>query len=105
MISSVWVEPIVRFHSNINASLHKELLCQHALPHLCKERVETPIFMQDNAPCYKAKTLLSFKPWYESYRKCVENHRRENSVQKSTKYWWFMGFSERRIGKYHYHLL
>ena len=60
MISSAGVGPIVCFHSNINASVYKELLCQHALPHLHKGTVETPIFMQDNAPCYKAKTVLSF---------------------------------------------
>ena len=32
----------------------------NALPHLCKGTVETPIFMQDNVPCHKAKTMLSF---------------------------------------------
>ena len=41
-------------------SVYKELLCQHTLPHLCKRTVETPIFMQDNTPCHKAKTVLSF---------------------------------------------
>ena len=60
MISSARVEPIVRFNGNINASVYKELFCQHALPHLRKGIVETPIFMQDNALCYKAKTVLSF---------------------------------------------
>ena len=56
MISSAGVGPIVRFHGNINASVYKELLCQHALPHLYKGAVETPIFMQDNVTCHKAKT-------------------------------------------------
>ena len=60
MISSVGVGPIVCFHGNIKASVYKELLCQHALPHLCKGTVETPIFMQDNAPCHKVKTALGF---------------------------------------------
>ena len=32
MISSVEVGPIVHFHGIINASVYKELLCQHALP-------------------------------------------------------------------------
>ena len=31
-----------------------------SMPHLRKGPVETPIFMQDNAPCHKAKTVLSF---------------------------------------------
>ena len=56
-ISSVRVGPIVRFQGNINASVYKELLCQHSLPNLCKGTVKTPIFIQDNVPCYKAKTL------------------------------------------------
>ena len=60
MISLAEVGPIVRFHCIINASVYKELLCQHALPHLRKGTVETPIFMPDNAPCHKAKNVLSF---------------------------------------------
>ena len=61
MISSAGVGPIVSFHGNINASVYKELLRQHALPHLRKRTVETPIFMQqDSASCYKAKNVLIF---------------------------------------------
>ena len=60
MISSVGAGPIVSFHGNINASVYKELPCQHALPYSCKGTVETPLFMQDNAPFHKAKTVLSF---------------------------------------------
>ena len=60
MISSAGVEPIVYFHGNINVSVYKELLGQLALPHLCKGTVETPLFMQDNVPCHKAKTVLRF---------------------------------------------
>ena len=54
------IEPIVRFHNNINASVYKELPHLYALSHLRKGAVETPIFIQDNAPCHKAKTVLSF---------------------------------------------
>ena len=107
------------FHSKINASVYKELLRQLLLPYSRKGTVEIPIFMQDNATCHKAKTVLSFflrgrnscyevtttKPRHESYRECIGNHRREISEQKSSKYWGFMGFSERRMVKYHYHLL
>ena len=57
MVSSVGVGPIVRFYSNINVSVYKELLCQHALLHLHKETDKTPIFMQDNMPCHRAKTV------------------------------------------------
>ena len=60
MISSAGVGPIVCFYGNINASVYKELLHQHASPHLRKGTVETPIFMQDNVPCHKAKTVWNF---------------------------------------------
>ena len=60
MISSAGIGPIVRFHGNIHASVYKELLYQHALSHLRKGTVKSPIFMHDNAPCHKAKTMLSF---------------------------------------------
>ena len=60
MISSAGVGSIICFHGNINASVYRELLRQHALPHLHKWTVETPIFIQDNAPCHKAKTVVSF---------------------------------------------
>ena len=60
MISSIGVGPIIRFLVNINASVHKELLRQHTLPHIRKGTDETPIFMQDNAPYHKAITVSSF---------------------------------------------
>ena len=59
MISLAVVEPIVHFHSNINASV-KELVYQYALPHLQEGTVETLVFMEDNVPFNKAKTALSF---------------------------------------------
>ena len=37
MIFSAEVRPIVHFYGTINASVHKELLRQHALLHLHKE--------------------------------------------------------------------
>ena len=58
MISSAGVGPIVHFYDNIIASVYKEL-CQHALPHLHKGKIKTPIFMHDMS-CQKAKTVLSF---------------------------------------------
>ena len=98
-ISFAGVGPIVRFVGYINASLYKELLHQHALPHFRKGAVENPVFI-DNAPCHKAKTVLSFleeegiavMKWpplsqrYKSYRECMENHWRESLEQKSSKY-------------------
>ena len=60
MIFSAGVGILARFHGNINASVYKELLHQHDLPHLRKGIFETPIIMQDNVPCHKGKTALSF---------------------------------------------
>ena len=40
MISSAGVGPILRFHGNINASVYKELLRQHAFPHLRKVKLQ-----------------------------------------------------------------
>ena len=89
----VWGGPIVHFHGNINASVYKELLHQHALTHLRKGTVETPIFMQDNVPFHKEKNFVkcswrgrnscyevaTTNPRYESSRECMENRSRENS--------------------------
>ena len=42
--------------------------------------------------CYEVATT---KPRYKSYRESIENHRKESSERKSSKYWWFMGFPEK----------
>ena len=55
MISSARVGTIVHFHCNINASVYKELR-QHAVPHLRKGAVETPIFMKLLKLQYLCKT-------------------------------------------------
>ena len=60
MIFSAGVGTIVGFHGNIKASVYWELLRLHALPHLHKRTVETPIFMHDNGLCHKAKTVMGF---------------------------------------------
>ena len=57
--SSAEVGLIVHFHGNIKASVYK-VLRQHAIPYLRKGTVETPIFMQNNVPFHKAKTVSSF---------------------------------------------
>ena len=118
MISSAGVGPTVRFNGNINASDYKELLRQNALPHLRKVTVETPIFMQDNALCHKAKTVLSFleekgiavMKWLpqspdmntlENIWKIIGD-KAQNRDPQNDDLW---SFSERRMGKYYYHRL
>lgn len=59
VISSFGVGPLVRLHGKVNADVYKQLLIQHVVPYL---RATTPnaIFMQDNAPCHKAKKVMDF---------------------------------------------
>ena len=59
MTSSAGVEPIVRFHGNINASVYKEILCSHALPHLCKGQLKLQYLRKTMHLATKLK-LLSF---------------------------------------------
>ena len=117
MISSAEVGPIVHFHGNINASIYKELHYLRALPQLRKGTVETPIFMQDNASCHNAKTLLSFleedviavKKWLpqspdmnpiENVWKIIGEKAQNRNPQNIDDLWLF----SRKKGKYHYHL-
>ena len=115
MISSVEVGPIVYLHSNINASVYNKLPCQHTLAHLHKGTVETPIFMQDNAPFHKAKTVLSFLeeegiavmkwPPQSSHMNPIENVMKIIGEKAYNRNLQNMGLSERRMGKYLNHLL
>ena len=110
-ISSAGVGPIIHFHYDINASVYKELPRLHTLPHIRKALVETQHLCRITClatcvkfswrrknSCYEGATI---KHRYESYRECMENHSRESSEQKSSKFGWFLEFSERRMGKYH----
>ena len=99
MISFAEVGPIVGFHSKIKASVYKELLRQQAVPHLRKGTAETPIFMWDNVPCHKVKTVsfleeegIAVMKWppqsldMNPPENVWKNHRRESLEEKSTKY-------------------
>ena len=85
MFFSTRVGPII--HGNINV-FKKNFFASM----LRKGTVETPIFMQDNVPYLKAKTVkfswrgrnscyevATTKSRYESCRECMENQRRESS--------------------------
>ena len=100
------------FHGNINASVY-------AILHLRKRTVETPIFMQDNAPCHKAKIVLNFleaeviavmkwppqipdmKP-IENVWKIVSEKAQNRNPQNIDDLWCFL---KKIVGMYHYHLL
>ena len=81
-----------------------------------KGTVETPIFIQDNAPCYKTKTVLSFleeeeiavmkwppqSPDMENLWKIREEKAQNRNPQNIDDLW---GFLKEEWGKFHYHLL
>lgn len=60
MISSTGVGPIIRLNGNMNAEVYKQLLQQHVVPNLRFSACQPAIFMQDNAPCHKAKKVMTF---------------------------------------------
>ena len=47
-------------NTQVNATIHKNLLKSHVLPALNCSEVKGPIFVQDNAPSHKAKSVLNF---------------------------------------------
>ena len=59
MISSSGVGPLIRLHGKVNAEVYKQLLDQHVLP-VFYASSQNPVFMQDNAPCHKAKKVMDF---------------------------------------------
>ena len=52
--------PLVRLNAQVNATIYKNLLESHVLPALNYSDVKDFIFVQDNAPCHKAKSVLNF---------------------------------------------
>ena len=60
VISTAGPGPLVRLHGTVNPAVYKELLQQHAVPYLRAETAQLSIFMQDNAPCHKAKSVTTF---------------------------------------------
>lgn len=60
MISGNGVGPLVRLHGKVNAAVYKHLVKDHVLPVLRNSTKQSSIFMQDNAPCHKAKVVMNF---------------------------------------------
>ena len=55
--------PIVCLNTRVNAAMYKNLLEDHMLPNINNSGINSPIFMQDKAPCHKAKSVLNFPSW------------------------------------------
>ena len=60
MISSDGVGSLVRLFGNINAEIYKQLLQKHVIGTLRVAPNQPSIFMQDNAPCHKAKKVTNY---------------------------------------------
>ena len=63
MVSSAGVGLIVSVQGTLNADFYKTFLIQHAVINAVNLQSTTgqfAIFMQDNAPCHKARSLMLF---------------------------------------------
>lgn len=60
MFSAQGTTPLVRLNTRVNAAVYKVMLDDLVIPFMNSSAVDDPIFMQDNAPCHKAKTAMSF---------------------------------------------
>ena len=61
MMSAAGVGPIVCVQGTLSAEFYKRLLIQHAVPNLQSTTGQSAIFMQDNAPCHKARSVMFFQ--------------------------------------------
>ena len=59
MISVVDIDPLVRLHGKIRATVYKEILKKHA-SNLRNTINKSVVFIQDNVPCYTMKSVESF---------------------------------------------
>ena len=50
----------MRLHSKINTTVYKELLKKHVVPNFRTAINQSAVFMQDNTPCYTAKSVKTF---------------------------------------------
>ena len=60
MFSSHGTTPLVRFQTRVNAQIYKNIVQDHIVPILQNSGFDTATFMQDNAPCHKAKVVMSY---------------------------------------------
>lgn len=60
MISWEGTTDLIRLDVKVNGTIYKNLLRDHVIPAIRNSVFENPIFMQDNAPCHKAKHVMEF---------------------------------------------
>lgn len=60
MFSGQGTTPLVRLEGRVNAAMYKNMIQDHVAPIIRNSGIDSAIFMQDNAPCHKAKSVMSY---------------------------------------------
>ena len=60
MFSSQGTTPLVRLQTRVNAQIYKNIVQDHVVPIIQNSGFDRATFMQDNAPCHKAKVVISY---------------------------------------------
>ena len=60
MFSSPGTTPLVRLQTRVNAQIYKIFVQDHVMPIIQNSGFDRATFMQDTAPCHKAKVVMSY---------------------------------------------
>ena len=60
MFSSQGTMPLVWLQTRVNAQIYKNIVQDHVVPIIQNSGFDRPTIMQDNAPCHKAKVVMSY---------------------------------------------
>ena len=60
MFSSQGTTPLVRLQTRVNVQIYKNIVQDHVVPIIQNSDFDRATFMQDNAPCHKAKVVMSY---------------------------------------------
>ena len=60
MFSSQGTTPLVRLQTRVNAQIYKNIVQDHVVSIIQNSGFDRDTFMQDNAPCHKAKVVMSY---------------------------------------------
>ena len=60
MFSTQGTTPLVRLQTRVNAQIYKNIVQDHVVPIIQNSGFDRATFMQDNAPCHKAKVVMSY---------------------------------------------
>ena len=60
MFSSQGTTPLVRLQTRVNAQIYKNIVQDHVVPIIQNSGFDRATFMQNNAPCHKAKVVMSY---------------------------------------------